>query len=182
MRAWNGWYHVNGNTYGTWMHGDARGWRSRHGRDHPVGDYKNPPPRGMYERLDKSSRGAMKAAPVFLRPAQRAVGGREMVWRLLDLEVEMLALSLDRVHYHALARFPDSRVRHWMGLAKKHASFVLSAHGLKGRVWTRKCGVLPIRDRAHQVNVFHYVVDHGKKGAFVWTFRDPPPGQEAEGR
>ena len=65
----NGWYHVNGNTYGTWLHGDRRGWRSRHGRDHPVGDYKTPPPAGMYDRLEEYSRRIRKAEPVLLTPA-----------------------------------------------------------------------------------------------------------------
>ena len=30
MPAWNGWYHVTGNTYGTWLPGDPRGWRECH--------------------------------------------------------------------------------------------------------------------------------------------------------
>ena len=49
MGAWNGWYHVNGNTYGTWLPGDERGWRSRHHKVHVNGDYKNPPPPGAHD-------------------------------------------------------------------------------------------------------------------------------------
>ena len=44
MTAWNNWYHVNGNTYGTWLPGDPRGWRERGHKKHVAGDYKNPPP------------------------------------------------------------------------------------------------------------------------------------------
>ena len=32
--AWNGWYHVTGGTYGTWLRGDGRGWRDRKHRTH----------------------------------------------------------------------------------------------------------------------------------------------------
>lgn len=45
-RAWNAWYHVLTNTYGTWLRGDRRGWRERHHRKHVEGDYKNPPKPG----------------------------------------------------------------------------------------------------------------------------------------
>lgn len=168
----NGWYHVNGNTYGTWLHGDRRGWRSRHGRDRPVGDYKNPPPAGMYERLEEYSRRIMKAEPVLLAPRQRAAACNAMAEKLLERSVRVLALSVGREHYHILAQFPDSRVRHWVGLAKKHASHILRELGLQGQVWARKCRALPIRNRSHQINTFKYIVAHREHGAFVWTFKE----------
>ena len=44
--AWNRWYHVTCNTYGTWLRGDPRGWRERHHRRHVEGDYKHRPAPG----------------------------------------------------------------------------------------------------------------------------------------
>src|SRR4051812_22286516 len=49
MEAWNDWLHVSGSTYGTWLRGDPRGWRSRRHREHCEGDYKNPPPKGEFD-------------------------------------------------------------------------------------------------------------------------------------
>jgi hypothetical protein len=45
MSAWRDWYHVTGSTYGAWLPGDPRGFRTRHHRQHVEGDYKDPPPR-----------------------------------------------------------------------------------------------------------------------------------------
>src|SRR2546430_1609317 len=46
MRAWNGGYHCTGSTYGTWLRGDPRGWRSSKHHVHVDGDYKKRPPTG----------------------------------------------------------------------------------------------------------------------------------------
>ena len=172
MKAWRGWYHVTGNTYGTWLRGDPRGWRARWHREHVEGDYKDPPARGTFEGLYDRSKRSMKRSPIRLAVDQRRIGGQALVEKLLELEVELLDLSLNDVHYHLLARFPDKRIRWWVGLAKKHASWALSADGLKGTVWGRKCHPTPIGDREHQLNVFDYIKDHVKQGAWVWTFRE----------
>ena len=42
------WYHVVLSTYGSWLYGDKRGFRTRHHREHVDGDYKNPPSLGKY--------------------------------------------------------------------------------------------------------------------------------------
>ena len=42
------WYHVVLTTYGAWLPGDPRGFRTRHHREHVPGDYKAPPPVGMF--------------------------------------------------------------------------------------------------------------------------------------
>ncbi|MDP6637181.1 MAG: hypothetical protein QGG42_19955 [Phycisphaerae bacterium] len=174
MSAGSKWYHVNGNTYGTWLHGDRRGWRSRHGRDHCTGDYKNPPAAGMYDRLEEYSRNIMKAEPVVLTVVQRGAACDAMLEKFIACGVKVIALSVGAKHYHILAQFPDARVRHWVGLAKKSSSRILGKFGLPGRVWARKCRALPIVDRSHQVNTFEYILAHRQQGSRVWTFRDGP--------
>jgi hypothetical protein len=44
------WYHSITSTYGAWLYGDERGFRTRHHREHVDGDYKSPPPRGLYAK------------------------------------------------------------------------------------------------------------------------------------
>lgn len=172
MKAWNSWYHVNGNTYGTWLRGDARGWRTRWHREHVEGDYRNPPGCGTFEDVLAQSQESMKHPPVRLDVRRRRIAGQALAEKLVQLKIELLVLSLDAVHYHALARFPDHKPRWWIGLAKKHASHVLRKYGLAGAVWARKSHPLPITDRTHQLNVFGYIRDHADVGAWVWTFRD----------
>jgi len=171
-RAWNGWYHVTGSTYGTWLRGDPRGWRTRRHREHVDGDYKHPPERGTFEKTHERSRRLLKKDPIYFDDAQRAAAGRALVEKLLQTGAELLVLSQDACHYHLLARFPDGEARRRVGVAKKHASHVLRTYGLEGRVWARRCRALPIRDRTHQLNTFHYIENHKTNGAWVWTFRD----------
>lgn len=178
MRAWNGWYHVSSSTYGTWLRGDPRGWRARLHRAHVEGDYKNPPPQGTYDQLYQRSRRLLKKPPVRLDRVQRRIAAEAMVDRLRELGAEVIAASVDTVHYHILARFPDGRVRQRVGLAKKHAWHLLHDRGMTGRAWAKRCHALPIADRQHQVNVYHYIASHAAQGACVWTFRDGVGGVE----
>ena len=171
MGAWNGWYHVNGNTYGTWLPGDRRGWRSRGHREHVDGDYKHPPPPGLYEGLHAASKDLQKGGAVFLNVAHRKIAGQAMVQMLLHQGVELLAFSLDAIHYHLLARFGELRSREAVGRAKKHAYHVLRSSGHPGRIWAKRGRTLPIRDRQHQLNVYGYIPGHRKQGAWVWTFK-----------
>ena len=172
MGAWNGWYHVSGSTYGTWLRGDPRGWRARRHREHVAGDYKSPPPAGTYDDLHRRSGRLLKKGPVFLHPDARKAAGRALVEMLARIQVEVLALSLDAVHYHALARFGDGQVRIKFGQAKKHASHVLRAYGLAGQVWAKKCSARPVSGRDHQVRVLRYIRRHSERGAWTWTFRE----------
>ncbi|MGB3086668.1 MAG: hypothetical protein WBC53_02880 [Phycisphaerae bacterium] len=170
MHAWCGWYHVNGNTYGTWLPGDPRGWREKHHRRHVNGDYKNPPPPGSGDRLHTYARSRLKWPPVRLSPVEREIVGESLVEMLTRQDVEVLAVCVDAVHFHILAKFPDSDVRPRVGRAKKHAYHVLRDHGRVRKLWGRGCRALPITDRKHQLNVFRYISRHRDKGAWVWTF------------
>jgi hypothetical protein len=64
-QPWNFWYHVGGNTKSTWLHGDRRGFRTRHHREHIEGDYRHPPPRGMCDQESRIAR-ASESPPVIL--------------------------------------------------------------------------------------------------------------------
>jgi len=172
MLAWNGWYHVNGNTYGTWLPGDPRGWRERKHKKHIAGDYKNPPLPGSGDALHRYAKMLLKQPPVHLTVAQRVVAGRALVEMLVDQEIEMLVLSLDAIHFHLLGRFCNAQVRPIVGHAKKHAYFQLRNLGFVGRLWENGTHVVPITDRKHQLHAFRYICNHGAKGAWVWTFRE----------
>jgi len=61
--------------------GIPRGWRAQHHREHVEGDYKKPPPPGMYERLHARSRALMK---------------REAVWIAADLRPIVVAAIVEK--------------------------------------------------------------------------------------
>ena len=174
MRPWNDWYHVNGNTHGTWLRGDPRGWRARHHREHVQGDYRNPPPAGIYDEV-QARPGQLMTRPLVRLSSEAAHHACETIKASLRAHcIETLAVAVDEHHYHILARFPDHRARHWVGIAKKDSARALSESGLvpQGGVWAVRSRCLPIRDRAHQLNVFRYILRHVSQGAAVWNYRD----------
>ena len=170
MSAWNGWYHIEGHTYGTWLRGDPRGWRARYHREHIEGDYRNPPSPGTYDKILQHSKNLMKQPPVYLNKTQRRIVGQCVVEMLSMQDVQVLALSMDAVHLHVLAKFLDSNVRPIVGRAKKHAYHTLHGQGGPPSLWATRHYVKPIADREHQVRSYEYILDHAQEDAWVWYY------------
>ena len=170
MQPWNDWYHVMGHTYGTWLPGSPKGFRTRHHREHVEGDYRNPPPKGKYDELFERSKRLMKRDPVFLDPDQRKRAIDELVASLQRRNIEIAAASVDRIHKHILARFPDHDPRRWVGIAKKESSHYckVSGHAPEGGLWGTRCECVPVKDESHRSNVIDYILDHAKRGGEVY--------------
>lgn len=188
--AWNNWYHCVGSTYGTWLRGDPRGFRTFRHREHVDGDYRRPPAAGVWEPVFAKAESKLSYPPVVLNEAQRECMCRALVGKLEADGVEVVALAVASNHLHLLARFPlldpadseqfaavtlrdarDPSPRHYLGRARRHASFALSAAGLKpeSQVWAARPKCEPIRDRGHQVNTARYITQHAVQGAACWV-------------
>jgi hypothetical protein len=159
-----------GHTYGTWLPGDSKGFRTRHHRQHVDGDYKNPPPKGKYNDLYQRSKSLMKRDPVELNTQQRKLALDAFVNSLLKRKIEVKAGAIDALHFHILAPFPDHNPRHWIGIAKKESSHFLkiNACGIDGGIWAVRCECVPIEDAEHEENCSDYIADHVDRGAAVW--------------
>lgn len=191
---WNGWYHCIATTHGTWIYGDARGFRTRHHRQHVEGDYKTPPPAGMYDGLRARAKGAMSGSEVTLSPPQRQTVCDAMGERLVDDGVELVDLCMAATHCHLLCRFPnwadpsivipglravnslkdgrDPVPRHMIGRAKKNAAHVLGQRGMKdapGPLWAKRSKIEPVIDRRHQLAIVRYIRAHAAEGAVIWS-------------
>jgi REP element-mobilizing transposase RayT len=105
-----------------------------------------------------------------IRCPNKTRNGRSVVQALEDHMRKSLGTAAPRLWRNRVAR-------HFVGIAKKESARALSREGLAppGGVWTRGCGVKPIRDRNHQVNVVGYIRDHQLQGAFVYLWFNPPP-------
>jgi hypothetical protein len=164
-------YHCMGHTYGTWLPGDPRGFRTRHHREHCEGDYKNPPPPGEYSELYQRSQTLMKRAPVYLNPTQRQLAVDAIIASLRKRNIETEVASVDRVHWHVLAPFPDHNPRHWLGIAKKESSHFLKlqGHGIEGGLWAVRCQCIPVENANHAARTRKYIADHARQGGAIWT-------------
>jgi hypothetical protein len=171
MSPYQNLYHCMGHTYGTWLPGDPRGFRTRHHRDHCEGDYKNPPVPGLHADLYNRSKTLMKRAPVYLTPTQRQLAVDAIIASLLKRNIPAVIASVDRVHWHILAPFPDRNPRHWLGIAKKESSHFLKiqGQGIDGGLWAVRCQCIPIENAIHAARTRNYIADHIQQGASVWT-------------
>jgi hypothetical protein len=170
-RGWT-WYHVTLTTYGAWLPGDARGFRTRHHRDHVDGDYKNPPAPGAYRGLEAHVRKTLKQPPVNLSPSHQALVGKALLERLDGAGAIVVCVAVASQHVHLLAKMPRAARRDWLGAAKRHAWFELRDHGWKGKLWAKGGRMAPVLDREYQLNVYRYIIRHAESGAWVWKWGD----------
>jgi len=176
------------NTFGTWLPGDPRGFRTRHHREHVEGDYKSPPPTGKYDQRHEQSKRSLSRPPVTLSKPARQAALTAVVEAFAFHKIEMLCAAVAREHLHLLARFPlptdkiTDPVRHYVGIAKKQSAKALVSADLAqpGGVWAKRGKIVRITDRKHQVNVFHYILRHEQEGAAVWSFRDAKKDTETD--
>jgi REP element-mobilizing transposase RayT len=168
------------NTFGTWLPGDARGWRERNHRHHVDGDYKNPPPKGSGEKILACSKSGMQRAVVRLEPMLRKIAIDALVQCLIDDHITVLIASLDSHHLHLLARFPDNRPRRKLGWGKLSATKAVKNHLrtlndpsllLENRegIWSKRSKAEPIKDRGHLVRALNYIRKHQSRGSILYV-------------
>ena len=166
------WFHCTSHTYGAWLYGEARGFRTRHHREHIIGDYKNRTPRGMYDDKLARSRELLKQDSVSLAKEWRKIIGAAVRDKITELGAQLLCISMSGTHVHLMAKMPTGKIpRKWVGQAKKHSNFIGKDHGWTGKLWAVRGKVIRVKGRAHQLNVYYYILDHIKEGAWVWDFR-----------
>jgi hypothetical protein len=172
------WFHVILTTYGSWLPGDPRGFRTRHHRDHVEGDYRNPPPPGVYEGLHAAAKEQLKRPPVILTRPQRVIVGDTLRHRLEELLSTLACFAVSGQHAHLLAKLDPRRTRFLVGEAKKSVYFAMRDAGFPERLWAKRPKFVPIENRRHQINVYHYILRHEEQGAYVWKYVDTygPPG------
>jgi hypothetical protein len=162
------WYHVVLTTYGNWLPGDQRGFRTRHHRRHVQGDYKNPP-KEDHSGLHLHSSSQMTCPSAQLPTDYRETVGIALVERLQSLGGFVLTASVSKTHIHMLVKVPSHEARNWTGLAKKHAWFEMRDAGWKDKLWAKRGKIQPIHNRKHQNYCFAYILRHIHEGAWVWV-------------
>jgi REP element-mobilizing transposase RayT len=165
------WRHVIVNTKCSWLHGDERGFRSRHHRIHSSGDYKNPPPREEHEGLRKYHQ-KRSGKPVTIDYDVRAVVVRAFVEKLRQLGYRVVVVSVSGRHVHALVELPDDRaqVRYIIGMCKQRASHALR-QVLPGSIWAEGGEYKLVKDDEHHENTFNYIRTKQGPDALVWSIR-----------
>lgn len=166
------WRHVIINTRGTWLHGDARGFRSRKHRIHSSGDYRNPPPPGEHAGLHDYHQ-ARSRGEVTLANALRRTIGRALLANLLGRHYRVLAVAVGKVHAHVLVELPESLpiVKAIVGDAKRHSSRAIRDQ-LPGSVWAAGGTFKIVAHDGYLRGANDYILYDQGPGAWTWSFKD----------
>jgi REP element-mobilizing transposase RayT len=168
------WRHVIISTRRSWLHGDARGFRSRKHRIHSSGDYRNPPPPGEHGGLHRYHEKRAKGEVIKIPRQLRAELGAAVVAKVLAMGYRVLVLSVSAKHLHALVELPidPAKTRSIVGKWKTVRTRAVRT-ALPGSIWGEGGKYKPAKDRAHQRAAFKYIRDDQGPVAWVWTFQGP---------
>jgi REP element-mobilizing transposase RayT len=164
--------HVIINTFGTWLHGDERGFRSRKHRIHSSGDYRHRPPSDEHAGLHGYHR-AKSRSEVTIDRSIRPTIGQTLLAALLDRSYRVLALAVGKVHAHCLVELPESpvTVKAIGGDAKRKSSRAVKTH-LPGTVWASGGTFKIVKDDDHLRRANDYILYDQGSDAWTWSFRD----------
>ena len=166
------WFHVTLTTYGAWLPGDPRGFRTRHHREHVEGDYQSPP-KEDYRWRRRHSQALQKLPTVTFAPAHRRVVRDALLKQLHAFQLDVTIVAVAGRHAHLLCKLPDRRAAYIVGRAKSFATRSLRPHGYADRVWANGEGMKPVTDCAHWSKVVAYVKRHSDRNAAVWIWEGP---------
>ena len=169
------WYHCILSTYGSWLPGDPRGFRTRHHREHVEEDYKSPPPRGLYDERLKRSKQLQSFPGASMDRTDRETIGKATILFLKSIGVEVIAIAISGRHLHLQMQCPPIAVTPTLGRLKRHLWYTWRDSGHSSRLWGGGRKVIPIVTRDHQVATFQYILRHRDEGAWCWSFRDEVP-------
>jgi hypothetical protein len=141
------WFHVVLTAYGAWLPGDPRGFRTRHHREHVEGDYKNPPPPGVYEARHAKSKQLLKFPPMIFPTEHRKTIGMAAKDKIEKLGGQVIAIAVADKHVHFLAKMPWNKAYEWAGAAKRHVWFEMREVGRSAKLWAKEPWARTIKDR-----------------------------------
>lgn len=178
----NGWWLVTWTTYGSWLPGDARGFRTWRGRERVA------PPRrfathsdDVYEPARYVTRYreavAQCSTGVCLNVTHRQVALKAIVEDVNALNLPAAVLAVADWHVHLVAQFGGLPIRPTVGRFKSEATRAIKAaddNYEPKRSWTKGCHMESLKDDASLDAACRYVAGHVLQGAVVYTW----PGYE----
>ncbi len=176
---------VTWTTYGSWLPGDPRGFRTFRGME-----YVPPPARyakdgePIYDPKDYSDRyaRAKEFVPVSVRlnSEEQKIVCQAFVEELALLQIPADILAVGFVHMHLIARFGHHWIRPTAGRLKSAATRAIPNPSNRKRIWTRNCHMesLPNQEDLHQATI--YVRRHRDEGALIWNSQAARPWGAAQ--
>ena len=148
-------YLITCRTYGTWLHGDARGSVDR---DHNI---YGTPMRDPSRTLQQAERSRLRTAPVMLRDRQRESVAEAIRTVCRKRGWSLLALSVRTTHLHAAVAAPDppERVMHALKASATRRLREEGLHARGTRLWSRHGSTHYLRKPQQLENACRYVAE-----------------------
>lgn len=171
------WWLVTWTTYGTWLPGDPRGFRTWRGREHV------PPPRryakpgqatydpAVYGQRHESAQEAAKGV-VTLTIGEQKTTLHVIINEIALVAIRPAAMSVGPTHVHLLAQFGSLMIRPTVGRLKAAATRALQNPST--RVWAKNCHMASKRTPDQFTAALNYVRHHVNEQCLVycWTQAD----------
>jgi len=169
------WWLVTWTTYGTWLPGDPRGFRTWRGSEYvPPPKRYAAPDEATYRARDYSARyeAAQRVTDdaVLLSSTQCQVACDACVTDIDELGIVASVIAVGPVHTHLLARFGSHRIRPTVGRLKSMMTRAIKEHDPRfqpKRTWSKGCHPRSCVDECDYRTKFRYVERHRNDGAIV---------------
>jgi|SRR5580700_3082578 hypothetical protein len=181
------WWLITWGTYGSWLPGDPRGFRTWRRREYV------PPPYGRaesgeatydpsaYAQRNEVARNRLTSNPVSLKLAERRQACSALVAEIATLRIVPAILAVATHHAHFISQFGELEIRPTIGRIKAAAtrSFNEASFGLSS-VWAKGCHMESLKSEDDFLTAYRYVEQHRMEGAVIqkwssnieWTFDD----------
>lgn len=172
------WWLVTWTTYGTWLPGDPRGFRTWRGTEYV------PPPRryarlneSTYNRADYADKHAnareLSDPAVVLTPVHQNVALSAILKDIETIPLYASAIAVGASHIHLLAKFAERRIRATVGRLKAAATRAIhdaDATFQPKRIWAKECHMKSKETEADYRTALNYIKRHFLEGALIHVF------------
>jgi hypothetical protein len=168
------WWLLTWRTYGSWLPGDPRGFRTWRRREYV------PPPReqaesgepiynpGDYTERYAAARERLTAPAVCLTLADRRKACSALVAEIGKLQIVPAILAVAESHVHFISQFGELRIRRVAGRLKAAATIAIKhQNSTEGPVWGTGSHMKSLYAEDDFVSAFRYVEQHEGEGAVV---------------
>ena len=169
---------VTWNTYGSWLPGDPRGFRTFRGEVYvpsPVRFAKNG--EEIYDPTDYEQRFRLSKrivpCAVTLTREEQSLACAANVAEIESISMNPLILAVARQHSHLIAEFGRHMIRPTVGQFKASATRAIPNPGDRKRIWAAECHMQSLQGGEAVRNAYNYVRRHEEEAALIhdWTYK-----------
>jgi hypothetical protein len=168
------WWLITWGTYGSWLPGDPRGFRTWRRREYVPPTYGKAQsgeriydPAAYTERLDES-RSRLTSTAVSLTVHERREACSALVVEIAAVRIVPAILAVAKHHAHLISQFGDLEIRPTVGRLKAAATRSMKDPSFDPpSVWAKGCHMESLNSENDFVAAYQYVEQHGAQGAVI---------------